>query len=43
MHCGGGGAAAAFAGCIAVTTPADASHTIGVVGLGLPSGIQVNK
>ena len=34
---------AALAGCTAVTTPADASHTIGVVGLGVPFGIQLNK
>ena len=34
---------AALAGCTAVTAPADASHTIGVVGLGVPFGIQVNK
>ena len=38
-----GVAGAALAGCTAVTTPADASHTIGVVGLGVPFGIQVNK
>ena len=29
-----GVAGAALAGCTAVTTPADASHTIGVVGFG---------
>ena len=34
---------ATLAGCTAVTAPADASHTIGVVGLGVPFGIQVNK
>ena len=34
---------AALAGCTAVTAPADALHTIGVVGLGVPFGIQVNK
>ena len=38
-----GVAGAALAGCTAVTTPADASHTIGVVGFGVPFGIQVNK
>ena len=38
-----GVAGAALAGCTAVTTPADASHTIGVIGLGVPFGIQVNK
>ena len=38
-----GVAGAALAGCTAVTTPADSSHTIGVVGFGLPLGIQVNK
>ena len=34
---------AALAGCTAVTAPADSAHTIGVVGLGVPFGIQVNK
>jgi len=38
-----GVAGAALAGCTAVTTPADSSHTIGVVGFGVPFGIQVNK
>ena len=38
-----GVAGAALAGCTAVTTPADASHTIGVVGFGVPFGIQVNR
>ena len=38
-----GVAGAALAGCTAVTTPADTSHTIGVVGFGVPFGIQVNK
>ncbi len=38
-----GVAGAALAGCTAVTTPADSAHTIGVVGLGVPFGIQVNK
>ena len=38
-----GVAGAALSGCTAVTAPADASHTIGVVGLGVPFGIQVNK
>ena len=38
-----GVAGAALAGCTAVTTPADASHTIGGVGFGVPFGIQVNK
>ena len=38
-----GVAGAALSGCTAVTTPVDASHTIGVVGFGLPFGIQVNK
>ena len=38
-----GVASATFMGCTAVTAPADASHTIGVVGLGVPFGIQVNK
>ena len=38
-----GVAGAALAGCTAVTTPADASHTLGVVGFGVPFGIQVNK
>ena len=38
-----GVAGAALAGGTAVTTPADASHTIGVVGFGVPFGIQVNK
>ena len=38
-----GVAGAALSGCTAVTTPADSSHTIGVVGFGLPFGIQVNK
>ena len=33
-----GVAGAALAGCTAVTTPADASHTIGVVGFGVPFG-----
>ena len=31
-----GVAGAALAGCTAVTTPADSSHTIGVVGFGAP-------
>ena len=34
---------AALTGCTAVTTPADSSSTIGVVGFGVPFGIQVNK
>ena len=38
-----GVAGATLAGCTAVTTPADSSHTIGVVGFGVPFGIQVNK
>ncbi len=38
-----GVAGAMLAGCTAVTTPADSSHTIGVVGFGVPFGIQVNK
>ena len=38
-----GVAGAALSGCTAVTAPADASHTIGVVGFGVPFGIQVNK
>ena len=38
-----GVAGAALAGCTAVTTPADSAHTIGVVVLGVPFGIQVNK
>ena len=38
-----GVAGATFAGCAAVTTPAESSHTIGVVGFGVPFGIQVNK
>ena len=38
-----GVAGAALSGCTAVTTPVDSSHTIGVVGFGLPFGIQVNK
>ena len=38
-----GVAGAALSGCTAVTAPADASHTIGVVGLGVLFGIQVNK
>ena len=38
-----GVAGAALAGCTAVTTPADSAHTIGVVGFGVPFGIQVNK
>ena len=38
-----GVAGAALAGCTAVTTPADSSHTIGVMGFGVPFGIQVNK
>ena len=38
-----GVAGAALVGCTAVTTPADSAHTIGVVGLGVPFGIQVNK
>ena len=38
-----GVAGAALSGCTAVTTPADSSHTIGVVGFGVPFGIQVNK
>ena len=37
-----GVAGAALAGCTAVTTPADASHTMGVVGFGVPFGFQVN-
>ncbi len=38
-----GVAGATLAGCTAVTTPAESSHTIGVVGFGVPFGIQVNK
>ena len=38
-----GVAGAALTGCIAVTAPADASSTVGVVGLGVPFGIQVNR
>ena len=38
-----GVAGAALTGCTAVTAPADASSTIGVVGLGVPFGIQVNR
>ena len=38
-----GVAGAALAGCTAVTIPADTSRTIGVVGFGVPFGIQVNK
>ena len=34
---------AALTGCTAVSTPADSSSTIGVVGFGVPFGIQVNK
>ena len=34
---------ATLTGCTAVTTPADSSSTIGVVGFGVPFGIQVNK
>lgn len=34
---------AALTGCTAVTTPDGTSKTIGVVGLGVPFGIQVNK
>ena len=37
-----GVAGAALAGCTAVTTPADSSHTI-IMGFGVPFGIQVNK
>ena len=38
-----GVAGATLAGCTAVTTPAESSHTIGVVGFGVPFGIQVTK